>query len=439
MRYAAADVRKQFFIEMFTRDISLEDCVLDLIDNSLDSYLLRRDISISRLIFGPDVEIAQKDLGTINVTCTDRQIKVVDSCGGIPRKRAMDDVFCFGHREDDPVGKLGAYGVGMKRALFKIGNKFHIVSRTASEGFEVSLKLDEWAKEEEWKVPVNFIDGAESERKPGTTITITELHDEVALRIKEGGVPKNILEDAATTYPYFLGQCVTLRINDNEVAPERTNFGEQEGVLRAAHEKFQQKGVTVTLAATVAPGPRTMEQAGWSVLCNGRVVVHADKTSLTGWSDGLPSFQPKYRSFVGVASFESDDPLSLPWTTTKRALNRESAVFIRARGLMVAMSKPILTVLNSQYPSERTSDVADIRDAIGSMNSLSFRDIAAKPQSGFSFTPPKKKEKKEEWIRFSASVSSLNRIRKHLRRPSISASDIGRLTFDHYLKTECSE
>ena len=205
MRYAAADVRKQFFIEMFTRDISLEDCVLDLIDNSLDSYLLRRDISISRLIFGPDVEIAQKDLGTINVTCTDRQIKVVDSCGGIPRKRAMDDVFCFGHREDDPVGKLGAYGVGMKRALFKIGNKFHIVSRTASEGFEVSLKLDEWAKEEEWKVPVNFIDGAESERKAGTTITITELHDEVALRIKEGGVPKNILEDAATTYPLFPG------------------------------------------------------------------------------------------------------------------------------------------------------------------------------------------------------------------------------------------
>ena len=27
MRYASAEVRKQFFIDMFTRDISLEDCV----------------------------------------------------------------------------------------------------------------------------------------------------------------------------------------------------------------------------------------------------------------------------------------------------------------------------------------------------------------------------------------------------------------------------
>ena len=55
MKYASAEVRKQFFIDMFTRDISLEDCVLDLIDNSIDSYLLKHQIPISRLIFGPEV------------------------------------------------------------------------------------------------------------------------------------------------------------------------------------------------------------------------------------------------------------------------------------------------------------------------------------------------------------------------------------------------
>jgi hypothetical protein len=439
MRYAPADVRKRFLIEMFTRDISLEDCVLDLIDNSLDSYLLKHEIPISRLIFGPDLDIATGDLGRIDVTCTERQIKVVDTCGGIPRKRALDDVFCFGHNEDGPVGRLGAYGVGMKRALFKIGNKFHIISRTASEGFEVTLKLDEWAREKEWRVPINFIGGADSQKKAGTSVTVTELHDEVALRIREGGVPKNILDDAATTYPYFLGQCVALRINETEVAPERIKLGERDGVVRAAREKFEQKGVTVTLAATVAPGRRTTEQAGWHVLCNGRVVVHADKDNLTGWGADLPSFQPKYRSFVGLASFESEDPLSLPWTTTKRALNRESAVFIRARGLMVAMSKPILTFLNSQYPSDTTAEVADIRDAVEGVQEVSFRDIAAKPAAGFLYTPPKKREKKDEWIRFSASMSSLDKIRRQLRRPAISASDIGKLTFSHYLKTECSE
>jgi len=440
MKYASAEVRKQFFIDMFTRDISLEDCVLDLIDNSVDSYLLKHDVSISRLVFGsngsPNVVA---DPGRIEVTCNDRQIRVVDTCGGISRERALHEVFCFGHSEGDELGKLGAYGVGMKRALFKIGNSFHIVSRTSSEGFEVSFKLDEWADRADWRVPIVFVEGAGSEKRAGTSITITELHEEVALRIKEGGVPNNILEDASSTYPYFLGECVNLRIDHTDVNPQLIRLGELNGVVRPANERFEQNGVRVTLAATVAPGQRKSEDAGWYVLCNGRVVVRADKTNLTGWSRELASFQPKYRSFVGIASFESDEPLKLPWTTTKRDLNRESGVFIKARGLMAAMSKPILTFLNSQYPSDTTVEMADIRDAVGGVKETSFKDIAAKPIAGFLYTPPKKKEKKTEWIRYQADVSSLDRVRRHLRRPSMGPGDIGRFTFDHYLKTECSE
>ena len=32
--------RKRFFVEMFTRDISLMDCILDLIDNSIDDVVV---------------------------------------------------------------------------------------------------------------------------------------------------------------------------------------------------------------------------------------------------------------------------------------------------------------------------------------------------------------------------------------------------------------
>ena len=106
---------------------------------------------------------------------------------------------------------------------------------------------------------------------------------------------------------------------------------------------------------------------------------------------------------------------------------------------MAAMSKPILTFLNSQYPSDVTAEVADIRDAVEGVQEVSFKDIAAKPAVGFSYTPPKKTEKTSEWIRFSASISSLNRVRRHLRRPNLSASEIGQLALSHYVKTECGE
>ena len=77
--------------------------------------------------------------------------------------------------------------------------------------------------------------------------------------------------------------------------------------------KLEQEGVKVTLLASLAPKEkRTHELAGWYVLCNGRVVVSADKTDLTGWGVGLPAFHSKYRGFAGVALFVSEDPDRLP-------------------------------------------------------------------------------------------------------------------------------
>jgi hypothetical protein len=36
----------------------------------------------------------------------------------------------------------------MKRALFKLGNRFHIESRTAAEYFTVKIEVPEWQKDE---------------------------------------------------------------------------------------------------------------------------------------------------------------------------------------------------------------------------------------------------------------------------------------------------
>jgi hypothetical protein len=106
---------------------------------------------------------------------------------------------------------------------------------------------------------------------------------------------------------------------------------------------------------------------------------------------------------------------------------------------MATMSKPILTFLNSQYASDPTVEVADIRDAVGGVKEISFKDIAAKPETGFLYTPVKKKEKKSEWVRFQADVSSLVKIRRHLRRPNMGAGEIGKFVLSHYVKTECGE
>lgn len=303
-----------------------------------------------------------------------------------------------------------------------------------------AVVLDEWAEQPDWKIPISFIEGSRSEQDAGTAITVSDLREEVVLRIRQGDVVGNIIDDAASTYPYFLEQCVTLEVGDSRVKPTPLHLGGSEGI-KAASESFEQNGVRVKMAATIAPdapGQRTTEQAGWNIFCNGRAVVSADKTKLTGWGSDLPAFHNKYTSFVGLASFESDNPLELPWTTTKRQVNRESGVFIRARNVMVAMSKPIISMLNKRYPSE-PAEASDIRTVVQQVREVSFRDVASKGTSGFSYTVPKKKARTTERVVFDASITSLDKVRRHLRRPSLTASEIGKLTFGHYVKTECGD
>jgi hypothetical protein len=89
--------RKQFFIEMFTRDITLEDCILDLIDNAMDSYLRTRKIDVGAEVFGQSGAGAVEHPGEIKIDFSKKEFRISDNCGGIDRKAADDDVFCFGH------------------------------------------------------------------------------------------------------------------------------------------------------------------------------------------------------------------------------------------------------------------------------------------------------------------------------------------------------
>ena len=45
--FAQAWPTKRFFLEMFVRDISLEDAILDLVDNSIDSLARTKNIPLS--------------------------------------------------------------------------------------------------------------------------------------------------------------------------------------------------------------------------------------------------------------------------------------------------------------------------------------------------------------------------------------------------------
>lgn len=445
---ASAYPRKSFFINMFTKDISLEDCILDLIDNSVDGLIRSRKISLSKIsrgIFGSAKRKRTKksELPLISVTHNDEYIEIKDNCGGIGYEDALNDIFNFGHGPERKLGYLGVYGIGMKRALFKIGSHFSIESRTVKDGFTCDLDVSEWVKEDEtlenWTIPIRRISGAQTASKAGVHIRIDRLHDEVKMRLKDGLLDNDLGEAIARTYHFFLNSYVRIKLNGVDVREFQIPLGKpNEGEV--SYEELESDNVTVKVMATIAKYDKntkpTQEKSGWYVVCNGRMVLAADKTSNSGWSvPPMPSWQPKFRLFLGLVFFESTDPLALPWTTTKRNLNREAAIYQRVRLRMAMAAKPVISFLNKQYPQDVDEEPTERVIAKGA--SKATLDVVSKKRSVFTAPPPPKQSAKSTMsVKYDAKKSEIERIRKALRQPRMGASRIGRYTFDYYLERE---
>jgi hypothetical protein len=140
-------------------------------------------------------------------------------------------------------------------------------------------------------------------------------------------------------------------LNDDGVKKESFEIGSN-----YSSEQFTRGSVscniTVGIATTSGEGFRD-RNAGWYVFCNGRAVLFADKSILTGWAGGgLPIFQPKHRPFLGTVFFVSPDPEALPWTTTKASVNEENVLWQEAKRYMVKVGHIIISFLDSRYSEE---------------------------------------------------------------------------------------
>ena len=104
-RIVHAEPQKQFFISMITRDISLEECIMDLLDNSVDGATRGRKKSGASTYKGHLIEISFDS----------KKFRIKDDCGGISIKDAVEYAFHFGKRADAPDLKhgIGMYGIGM--------------------------------------------------------------------------------------------------------------------------------------------------------------------------------------------------------------------------------------------------------------------------------------------------------------------------------------
>ena len=340
---AEASPTKQFFVSMLTRDISLADAILDLVDNCLDGAL--------RVADGDKVDYTKH---FVRVALSKDHFSISDNCGGIPRDVAKNYAFKMGREADDDrdadTETIGMYGVGMKRAIFKMGREALVQTRHGDDTFEVPI-TSSWLDAKGWEpLPINEPREAQVElAEPGTTICVSKLYEGVSRHFANDAFLNEVATAISQHFTMFLQWGLRVELNDKVVAPIHVEVLVSPREDGPAPYIFRKTIEDVTVSITVGlntsrkldgdddddpdfSGQRSSAMAGWTVLCNDRAVIVGDKSRLTGWGDLplIPMYHPQFSVITGIIEFRSKNAEKLPVTTTKRALDTSSEIWLES-------------------------------------------------------------------------------------------------------------
>jgi Histidine kinase-, DNA gyrase B-, and HSP90-like ATPase len=382
---------KNFFVEMLTRDIELEDAILDLLDNCVDG--IQRTIKDNQSTEKPYQNFWAK------INFSGEYFQLEDNCGGIPINVAKDYAFRMGRPinasdKDKDVYTIGTYGIGMKRAIFKMGRSSYILSQTVDDSFKVSINSEWLDSDNNWDLPLELT--SRSEKQNGTLIHITHLRDGIAqgFSSEQSTLMNSLIRKISQHYSHIISKGFSILVNEKEVAIQPLNFfwegaskmiNQSEDVIAPFLYKAKQDGVDVEVAVglyrpTASQDEldddkegkrRSSDSAGWTIICNDRVVVYCDKTLLTGWGEAtVPNYHPQFSGISGIVSFHSKDTSKLPLTTTKRGVDASSEIYLYIKGYMREGLKLFIA-----YTNKWKEDIAKERRRTNDIEYISSTEI----------------------------------------------------------------
>ncbi|MBD2871721.1 ATP-binding protein [Paenibacillus arenilitoris] len=452
---------KAFFVNMLTRDIELSDAILDLLDNCVDGVLRKRK------------EMGLTEEGQMpysgykaELTIDPHQFSIKDNCGGIPIDIAEKYAFRMGRSDDrdKDLPTVGMYGIGMKRAIFKIGRNCNVTSNTSEKAFEVSITPTWLEDDAEWELPLTHVPTPDGE--PGTTITVTELYENIANSFSQerSNFIDQLFENIASQYSFIIKKGFQISINDVLVKPmpiELLFDTEQETGISPYVYSGVIDDVSVLLeVGFYRPTPsedeleedqdikRTKDDSGWTIICNDRVVVYKDKTILTGWGEAnVPAFHNQFIGISGVVIFKSNKAEKLPLTTTKRGLEASSVLYLQVKNYMREGTKIFTSYTNVwKKDPDKERETSDRAKPINVLEIPSYipeekwKPILVNNNSTEKrFIPnlPKPSvENPRRQIRFIRELSEIKKVAEYLfEDPNTSPADVGNACFDQILRS----
>jgi hypothetical protein len=322
------------------RDLDRSEAVLELIDNSIDAWMRRKESHPQKTAIELNIQIViDPDTG---------QLTYEDNAGGVQEEKLVNLVVP-GHSETDALAtSIGSYKTGGKKAIFRLASAVNITTRywnPAETGDRaVSVHLDEhWLQDvEEYRFPYFPL-------KDQTVIERGQTRYRMQLRSEPIGNPwfinpielEKIKHEIQQTYSLLIARNKAIKIyfpqRATQVSPELNRSydfaGSHNGQLDIRPQQvtfnleLEYEGkprplqIEILIGCRIFSGTREDKGPGFDLYGNDRLFVHRNR-------DLFADFLPKgnvagyIRGYVNIKG----PNIFVPWDTHKRHLNMDREV-----------------------------------------------------------------------------------------------------------------
>lgn len=436
---------KRFFVSMLTRDIELDDAILDLIDNSVDGAMRNSGNQNSKFPYqGFRVELDISEAG----------FAISDNCGGIPDDR-LEAAFRLGRplsELDADLPTIGMYGIGMKRSIFKMGLEAFVES-SSSDGVRKVTYSRKWLDDDtensdnEWELE---IERGRARKKHGVDVIIPTLRSDIKRSFSNIKFIEEVKSKISSHFGYIILRGFQIKVNGNEIKPNTLQlyyYNGRKNNINPYDYVTHKNGVRIRVTVGFyRPLPRQEEidddqessfsksDAGISVICNDRVILPNDTTFRTGWGTRtVPRFHNQFMAISGLISFVSNDANALPVSTTKSGIEMESEVYDHALTYCAEGIK-IFTAFTNKWKGQVSNtaeffEKAKPADPVLEMRLAESSHGKSVRKEGSRFKPtlptPNKPKKNERRISFSRPISEIDLVSEYLFNEVKGAREAG--------------
>jgi hypothetical protein len=337
------------------RDLSRAEAILELIDNSVDAWMRRRDRYPS--------ETAEKLMVFIDV----RQgiLTYEDNAGGVEEDNLIN-LIVPGYSETSYADHtIGSYQTGGKKAIFKLASEANIKTRywnpvgTGDEAYEIHLDRKWLTDPTEYKFPYYSLKDKTRLQK-GQTVYVFRLHEASAdwgvdvieqitteirrnytlLLLRNPEIEIYFMDRRKPLDPYEDMYKFTGAYNEEkglDLRPQRVQFKTKVECYGQEHDVI----IEVVLGCRTTTGaPKGEDSFGIDLYGNNRLFAHREYELFREWYDFPKSAAKNFvRGYVNVIG----PNILIPWDTHKRHLNPEREV------IQVLRNHPVIKQLFRQW------------------------------------------------------------------------------------------